>query len=219
MSMKVFRELNAYGEPGGLQSMMVKIESALCDGWHRDCEGEARARPLCSEGQVCFFFVRRAAAESPEIALAMTQEGRRLTIANIFPGEVGEISCEQYNSILTEFYLKFLHPASLETGVTIEVSSDERSLESEYGWRGVTLLKRFSGCANKSCTHPADQRRWMDFLIYLHHRPNRNYSFGLLAKWLIEDGWTPDKKDRLISEFEFGLDLLSAYDAALGLAE
>ena len=60
----------------------------------------------------------------------------------------------------------------------------------------------------------------MDFLIHLHHhRPNRDYGFGLLAKWLSDDGWSGDKTSELISEAEFARDLLSAYDAALGLAE
>lgn len=212
MSMKVFRELNAYGEPSGLQSMIVKIESALCDGWHRDCKAEARSRRFCSEAEVWFFFLRRAAAESPEIALAMTQEGCRLTIANIFPTETGEISLDQYNSILTEFYLKFLHPASSETGVTIEVSSDERGLEEAFGWRSVALLKRFSGCANKSSGHPADRSRWLDFIVSLHRRSIRGGDFGLLANWLIEEGWSEKKARELVSECDLALDLLRAID-------
>jgi hypothetical protein len=36
---------------------------------------------------------------------------------------------------------------------------------------------------------------------------------------LIDDGWSRDKTRELISECAFALDLLSAYDAALGLSE
>jgi hypothetical protein len=136
------------------------------------------------------------------------------------PDEYGRLSCAQYNSILIEFYLKFLYPAAAEAGLPIELSPDERSFEREYGREATRLLKQFSICANKTCTHPSDQRRWMNFLIHLHHRrPNRDYGFALLAKWLSDDGWSRDKTSELISECEFALDLLSAYDAALGLAD
>jgi hypothetical protein len=215
---KVFRDLTVYGAPEVLDALIPAIESQLADGWSRDRESEQRLGG--DGGQSRFFlFACRASAERPAVALAMCAEGRRLSVTNVVPDDYDRLSCAQYNSILVEFYLKFLHPAAAEAGLPIELSPDERSLEGEYGWRGVKLLKRFSVLANKSITHPADQRRWMDFLIYLHHRPNRDYGFGLLAKWLIEDGWSADKTDRLISECEFARDLLSAYDAALGLAE
>ena len=215
---KVFRDLTVYGDPEVLYALIPGVESRLVDGWSRDRESEQRLPG--DGGQSRFFlFARHASAERPAVALAMCAEGRRLSVTNVVPDDYGQLSCAQYNSILIEFYLKFLHPAAAEAGLPIELSPDERSLESEYGWRGVKLLKRFSVCANKSSTHPADQRRWIDFLIYLHHRPNRDYSFGLLAKRLIENGWSADKTDRLISECEFALHLLSAYDAALGLAK
>ncbi len=215
---KVFRDLTVYGDPEVLDPLIPAIESRLADGWSRDRESEQRLGG--GGGQSRFFlFARSASAERPAVALAMCAEGRRLSVTNVMPGDPGRLSCAQYNSVLVEFYLKFLQPAAAEAGLPIELSPDERSLESEYGWQGVKLLKRFSVLANKSITHPADQRRWMDFLIYLHHRPNRGYGFGLLAKGLIEDGWSSDKTSELISECEFALDLLSAYDAALGLAE
>jgi hypothetical protein len=149
----------------------------------------------------------------------MCAEGRRLSVTNVMPADDGWFSCTQYNSILVEFYLNFLHPAASEASLPIELSPDQRSFESEYGWHAVKLLKRFSVLANKSSTHPAaDQRRWMDFLIHLHHRrPNRD-GYGLLAKWLIDDGWSTDKTRELIAEYEFALDLLSTYDAP-GLSE
>ena len=213
---KVFRDLTVYGDPEVLHALIEGIEKRLADGWFRDREPEQR---LTGGGRSRFFlFARRASAEQPAIALAMCAEGRRLSVTNIVP-DGDSLSRAQYNSILVEFYLKFLHPAAAEVGLPIELSPDERSLEGEYGWQGAKFLKRFSGCANKSITHPADQRRWMDFLIHLHHRPNRDYDFGLLAKWLREDGWPADKTHRLISECEFALHLLSVYDSALGLAE
>ncbi len=214
---KVFRDLTVYGDPEVLDALIPGIESRLADGWSRDHECEQRLRG--DRSQRFFFFACCASAARPAVKLAMCADGRRLSVTNIVPDD-GELFCAEYNSILIEFYLKFLQPAASEAGLPIELSPDERSFEREYGWQAVKLLERFSVLANKSITHPADQRRWMDFLIHLHHhRPNRDYGFGLLAKWLIEDGWSADKTDRLISECEFARDLLSVYDAALGLAE
>jgi hypothetical protein len=215
---KVFRDLTVYGDPEVLDGIIPEIERRLADGWSRDRESEQRLAGAAGQSRF-FLFARLASAERPGVALAMCSEGRRLSVTNVVPDEYGRLSCAQYNSILIEFYLKFLHPAALEADLSIQLSPDERSLESEYGWRGVKLLKRFSVVANKSITHPADQRRWMDFVIYLHHRTNRDYGFGLLASWLIDDGWSRDKTNKLISECEFALDLLGAYDAALGLAD
>jgi hypothetical protein len=215
---KVFRELTVYGDPEALHALIAGIERRLADGWFRGREHEESRRRFSREHQFCF--VRRPNAEHPEVALLMNIDGRRLMVSNIVPNG-HELSRAQYNWFLVEFYLRFLHPAAEEAGLSIELSSDERSLEREYGWQGDRLLKEFSGCANKSCRHPADQRRWMDFLIYLHHhRPNRDYGFDLLASWLIYDGWSVDKTRELISEAEFALHLLNANDAAaLGLAE
>ena len=216
---KVFRELTVYGDPEALHALIPGIESRLADGWSRDLESEQRLPGAGGQSRF-FLFARRASAERPAVKLAMYTEGRRLSVTNIVSDDAGSLSCAQYNSILVEFCLKFLHPAAEEAGLSIELSSDERSFEREYGSQAVRLLKRFSSCANKSCRHPADQRRWMDFLIYLHHhRPNRDYGFDLLARWLIDDGWSVDKTSLLISECEFALHLLNANDAALGLAE
>ena len=40
------------------------------------------------------------------------------------PGDPGRLSCAEYNFILIEFYLKFLHPAPSEAGLAMELTSD-----------------------------------------------------------------------------------------------
>ena len=216
---KVFRELKVYGEPEALDGVIAGIEKRLADGWSRDRESEENLPGDGTQSRF-FLFARCAGAEGPAIRLAMRAEGRQLSVTNVMPAEVGFLSCTQYNSALVEFFLRFLHPAASEAGLRIELSPDERSFESEYGSQAVKLLRRFSVLANKSSRHSADERRWMDFLIHVHHhRPHRDYGFALLAQWLIDDGWSEDKTRELISECEFALDLLSVYGAALGLSE
>ena len=216
---KVCRDATVYGDPDVLHALIAGSERRLADGWSRDRESEQRLSGVGGQSRF-FLFARRASAERPAVKLAMCAEGRRLYVTDIRPDADSRLSRVEYNWFLIDFHLRFLHPAAEEAGLKVELSLDERSFEREYGWRATRLLERFSVCANKSITHPSDQRRWMDFLIHLHHhRPNRDYGLGLLAKWLSDDGWSVDKTRELISEAESALDLLSAYDAALGLAE
>jgi hypothetical protein len=141
----------------------------------------------------------------------MCARGRRLSVTNI-TADRRELSCDEYNAILAEFDLKFLHTAASEAGLAMELSSDEQSFEEAFGWAAAQRLKEFSAIANKSSTHPADIRRWMSFLIHLHIQRNRKYDLDLLATWLIEDGWSVEKTHKLISQCEFARDLLRAYD-------
>jgi hypothetical protein len=215
---KVFRRLTVYGDPEVFDALIPGIESRLTDGWSRDRESEQRLRG--DGGQSRFFlFACRASTSGSAVKLTMCADGRRLSVTNVMLQDYGRLSCAEYNMILVEFYLRFLHTASSEAGLATELSSDERSFEEAFGWTAAQLLKRFSVLANRSSAHPADRRRWMDFLIHLHRQPDRDYDFGLLAKWLIEDGWSVDETNRLISECEFAQDLLRAYDAASGWAE
>ena len=187
---KVFRELRVFGDRDDLESLVARLEAHLSDGWSRDREREATL--WCRPGQSQFCFVRRSSSEVPAIVLLMCPAGRELSVTNIV-ADRRELSVDDYNAILAEFYLKFLHSVAAEAGLPVELTPDERSLEEAFGWRAVELLKRFSGCANKSSTHPADRRRWMEFMIQLHRQPKRDYDFDLLAKWLIADGWPAEK--------------------------
>lgn len=165
---KVFRDLTVYGDPAVLDSVVRGIEAEPADGWYRDRERKARQRR--PGGQSAFCFVRRSSSEFPAIALLMHVKGCSLSVTNIV-ADGRELSCDEYNAILAEFYLKFLNPAASEAGLAMELSPDEQSLEGVFGWQASELLRSFSRCANKSRTHPADLRRWMEFLVHLYSQP------------------------------------------------
>jgi len=46
----------------------------------------------------------------------------------------------------------------------------------------------------------------------LHDRPAGDRFPALLAYWLLKDGWSRDEVSKLVCEWEFARDLLSAYD-------
>jgi hypothetical protein len=205
--MKRFRDLTVFVEPEALDPLISAIESRLADGWSRNAEHDEEMRGL--SGGPAFCFVRNATADLPAVALVMGLDGNRLEANNIVPhGE--RLSIDEYNSILIEFFLKFLHEPASEAGLFVELSPDERTIENTLGSRAMELLRRFSNCANKSSSHPADERRWIEFLIYLHLQPraHRSYDDVLVGKWLSDDGWREDKVERFTSELEFAGEML-----------
>lgn len=207
--MRVDRELTIFGEPDAIDGFIPLIESRLTDGWFRDRESEPRLHLSSRDRAYCF--VCRAQADRPELAVVMNLEGCRLSVVNIVPNG-GSLSRDLCNLILAEFCLRFIYPVPPETQVTIDLSSDERSLEEVIGWRPTDLLRRFSGCANKAATHPADERRFFDFIIAVYDRSGCRCDVDLLAKWLVEDGWSAEKARKLIGECEDGLGLLRELD-------
>lgn len=122
--MKRFRELTVIGPPEALESLVETIEAQLRDGWHRNREREDQIQRLFVSW--VFWFECRSNAERPAVALMMSLDGRRLSVADIFPRDIGELTVRQYNSILVEFYLRFLQEAAFERNLLVELSSDER---------------------------------------------------------------------------------------------
>jgi len=72
------------------------------------------------------------------------------------------------------------------------------------------LLQGFSDATNKSSggTHPADERRFFDFIIQAH-REKAVLPEHEVSESLVEDGFTHDQASRLSSKYVFGRDLLN----------
>jgi hypothetical protein len=209
---KVFRELTIFGEPRILELLISRIESRLSDGWTRGREREQELRRFGPEQY--FLFLCGSNADHPAVVLAMLLDGRRLRVVNIFPQEPGQITVRQYNSVLVDFHLRFLHQATLEAGMPVELSSDERTIEEAFHPEVLGRLKTFVVCAEglwsrPSWLHPFDQERLFSFLFEAHRRSNK-IDFGLLRHWLENDRqWPSNKVNQLLGEIEFGADLLA----------
>ncbi len=206
--MNMRRELVVYGEPGALESLIDRIESRLSDGWSRDRERAAQLQRGWGDRERLFCFVCPASAEHAEAALVMALEDRRLSIGDAFTCKEVQLTLEQYNAILAEFYLKFLTQEASEANLTAELTSDERTIEQALGPEGMKLLQRFSTCANKSSRHPFDDRRWLEFLIYYFRRRRDHFDLGMVSTWLREDDWSLNKVSELMYDGEVVRNLL-----------
>ncbi|MGB8413806.1 MAG: hypothetical protein WCE23_13370 [Candidatus Binatus sp.] len=207
--MQMFRDLSVFCEPGSLDSLMSQIETSLTHGWSRDRMRESKLSRLYRKPVFCF--LRTSDEEIPATVLVMTTQRFGASVCSIVP-DGRDLSCDQYNSILTEFYLRFLHPAASQNGLITELSSDELGIEEGLGAKAARLLKAFTDTANKSAMQPGDRSRWFAFLISLHCRPRCSDYSGLLADWLLKEGWSRDETSKLVCEWEFARDLLPAYD-------
>jgi hypothetical protein len=208
--MKITRDLAVFCELDSVDLIACQIEQQMGDDWHRSREDEARMRPLEPEGPI-FAFVRQPKGGDATAVLVMTHHRRALRVNNIVPSG-DRLSTGKYNSILTEFHLRFVHPVASSLGLHTELSRDELRADEVFGSKGMKLLKAFSLLANKSALHSFDEERWFRFLICLHQRPRHPYENAFLRTFLIGDGWPQERADELVSQCEFTRDLLQLYD-------
>jgi hypothetical protein len=213
--MKVFKELAAAGPPEKLASLVETMATGTPKRWRRDLAAESRLRDLTlPTDPPGFAFTRDATPTEPRSGIFLMLEHDHLRVTNIVPRESGELSIDQYNAILDDFASSILRPAAIGAGVKIEESSAEADLTRWVTPTAAELLRRFSGAANKATgsSHPMDFRRWAAFLIQTH-RDRSELDAETLARWLVEElGWSPEVANRLVREFEFGRELLRAYD-------
>jgi hypothetical protein len=211
---KTYRELTVFGEPEALESLISRLESQLNNGWSRDRQREKKLRRISAD-QV-FFFSCCSNAERRAVVLGLLLDGRRLLVTNIASQEQGSITLSQYNSVLVEFYLGFLHPAAVEAGLLVDLSSDdceELTIEAALHQEVFRRLESFVFCAEgfwskPSWSHPLDQGRLFAVLVEAHRHSNK-IKIGLLRDWLVNDRhWPPNKVEELLCEIEFGAEFL-----------
>ena len=214
--MKQFKNLDITGPDDGLRALINHISENLPAGWNRDHKAEAVLDRLMREKgeEAGFAFVRDAKDNDPPSGLFLDYDIGRLHVPNIVPQESGALSIAQYNRILDEFaeILRNNLPANGE--LAMNTTTDDFTITNLISPKAEELLKRFSGCANKSTgsAHPRDFQRWAAFLVRLH-REGSDLPVDILERWLTEElNWAPDMANKLVLEYEFALGLLRIYD-------
>lgn len=199
------------------EELISRLEHRLANGWSRnkDREEEMR-RAIVTSKLYCFRCNKRNKREAASLYLARPGEPSAdlLYVSNIVPTDLRELTYDQYNFILIEFYDRFAKPVGDSMDIRVELSRAEQTLEDWLSPELANLLKLFSHAANKSTgsSHPMDRKRWFDFLIAMH-RAHERLDTGLLERWLVEEEkWPEDIAFDLICEFEFSEGLLRQFD-------
>ncbi len=191
----------------GIVSYIEEVTKIIDDLWVRSYENEENSRYL---GEIAYCFRRKQDSSLPGAGLSIFhKEGNTWYVPNIVPIESGQLTFEQYNELLTEFYERYLLPASEIVGVNLDITSGKIEDEDIVGSHAAKLLSTFSECANKSTgsSHPCDQKRWFDFIVEACSS-EEHVDAGNLERLLKQQGWSDDASQRLIIQFEFARDII-----------
>jgi len=163
--MKIFRELRIRGPHEQLERLIDDITAAMGQAWKRDTGQEHDLRPqIARQEMFCFVCMASPQKRASELWLRLTYaQPNELYVSNIVPREVSSLSHDEYNSVLLEFYDRFVSQAAAARGLTVELGEAEVDLEHWLSPSAASQLRSFSGAANKSTgsSHPNDRERWL----------------------------------------------------------
>ena len=134
-----------------------------------------------------------------------------LSVANVVPLSTHQLSTDEYNLVLEDFFTRFVQPASARTGVRPELTQTQADLEQWMSGGTAEKLRTFSASANKGtwASHPADRERWNDFVLSTHQERS-SLNGSTLRRWLVEvEDWPPEVADQLACEYEVGREILA----------
>ncbi len=214
-AVKVYRELEVKGHPDTLRSIIASMAHRLHSGWSRDREAELALREASPSAMYCFACAQSATLPPSRLWLVLEQSGT-LYVSNIVPLRQSQLSYDEYNDVLMDFYQTLVAPAAADLDVIVHITDAERDIASWLGEEAAALLRQFALTANKSTgtAHPNDRRRWDAFLVAAH-RNRVPLDTTILKRWLVEcEGWPDQVASDLALEYESGRSLLEYYDHA-----
>ena len=202
----IFRELVFRGASTRLDELGPAIERYLVSPWLRDAEQESSSHL----GDFTYLVFRRGRGEGRlGVEVIITTHGNDAYVARIAPGEVGEISQQEYNQTLSDFADRFARPAADDLGIEVEVTGEHVDLSELLDETSYRALVTFSRAANRGAgsSHPLYRRRWFSF-IWSVHRSGRDLPWDLLTGWLELHGWDEETAGKLASEYDYSISLL-----------
>ncbi len=209
--MEIYADLKITGEEN-LEQFLESLSEALPEGWSRNYQAEAGLSLPSDWRQYCFHCDSQNGRIAGDVWVSSSpQEGA--FVSNVLPGvETGlsMLTPAQYHQILESFRDEVLLPVTRGKHLQVYLGDYTVDIEHWLSQNTAKLLRGFSRLANKSSgsSHPADRRRWLDFIIAAHGEHSQLHADELL-KWLVEsEGWSNDVAQHLALEYDFGRSLL-----------
>jgi len=134
---KTFRDLRIYGNDEEIAELINGVEKLLVGGWCRD---RPKERDQLKHGYVRFVFVGPSTEDRQRVAMVVDPKQYGVTFSNIVP-EDHEISCEVYNEILCDFFLRFVDPAAMELEMVCELTSDDPNVLRRWKWQPLRRIR------------------------------------------------------------------------------
>jgi hypothetical protein len=210
--MIVFQDLTIFLGNLTADKMVEKIDVLLPTLWLRDKQRETElGEKSIDRKQYCYSTEKNPNLPCARLWLAKNKEGN-LYVSNIVPYEVGELTYEQYNSIL----LSFVEVLRKDPSIKCDLTKANITLEDFMPQDVALKLRRFSGAANKSTGygHPCDFERWLDFVVsFYRNKCERRLEW--IRRWLNEEEkWTVEKSWELSCQLDYAIDVLDYYNKA-----
>ena len=163
--MKTFRDLYIHLNGVDLDTFLNKLELHSKEPWTRRKDKEEELE-VTGDKPICFVATKGHCVEPSALFIFQKKFGT-WWVSNIVPSEKNELSFDQYNQALENFYRNILMPAIEGTEINANLTSNEISVGSVAGAEIEKALTSFSNLANKSTgsSHPRDKDRWFKFLI------------------------------------------------------
>ena len=142
-----------------------------------------------------------------------------LTVGNIVPLEKNQLTVDEYNAVLMQFYNDVIVPFK-ECGTELIIaqpSDDIFEPKSVISSTALEKLELFCSAANKSTgsTHPCDRERWFDFICQTVD-DDKMFDLSTLEGFLKDKTYWGEKADNFIGVIgDFAWDEDQAYDLAL----
>lgn len=215
-TMRVFQNLEVAGDLPDLTRLVNAIEGKLSNGWTRDLQREQEVKAYGpSYPSYCFFCDARAQRPAAHLWLFLRRDKRCLKVGNIVPTAQSELSYDEYNLVLNEFFRFFVEREVDRLQLKASLSKADVTLEDFASPRTAALLRTFSRTANRSTgsSHPSDKEQWEEFVISAHLLNDQIYT-DILKRWFVEEEhWPSDEAVDLTIEYEQGRSLLKRYDS------
>jgi len=209
-SLLEFQDLIVTGAASRIEEIGAAFEGRLPAGWTRDKIREQEALAMGGDDK-WLVFNRAGSSDIPAASLFFATCNGDLKVSNIVPQAVSELSKQQYNAILIEFYKSTVVAVADALALQHELTPDTRPITFWITENAAEKLRRFSQCANKSSgsAHPMDRNRWFDFLTQVV-ADRSELDTDTLARWLVLiEHWPEESARDLVLEYEFGRDLLT----------
>ena len=116
------RDLEIYGTPLEIATLITLIERSLDGDWFRAHEDEERFRRRT--GKVQYIFIRAHRDDRQGVAIELRATPSGLTVFNLVP-ERFPLSIDDYNATMLDFFLRFIDSAALDLELFTEISPDE----------------------------------------------------------------------------------------------
>lgn len=203
--MKQFQDLELELQQNDSDTISL-ITKNIKTPWSRNIEKEKEIAAITN--QICFEYK----TTNYDASLWLIERDNKLVVSNIVPNKLGQLLLEDYNSILNIFVEENIKPLKLH----YNISKDEILITDLLSQESIEKLKLFSNNANKSTgrSHPLDEKRWFEFIFSMIK--NKEYiEYDKFQYLLIELGWDIDSASNLVSDFEYGYDLIKYYESKL----